>query len=60
MEAQLEIKISKQEDGWLVIESLKPAPEHIQTIRDKNTFTSSFKVNSTLFSLFDFFPPEQT
>ena len=38
MEAQLEIKISKQEGGWLVIESLKPAPEHIQTIRDKNTW----------------------
>ena len=38
MEAQLEIKISKQEEGWLVIESLKAAPEHIQTIRDKNTW----------------------
>ena len=35
---QLEIKICKQEGGWLVTESLKSAPEHIQALRDKNTW----------------------
>ena len=38
VQAQLEIKLTKQRDGWLVTEKLKPVLEYTHPIRMKNTW----------------------